>query len=174
MNHQPFEDWLLDDEQLTMQQRRELQIHLRSCTRCSGIAASNLALRSGRLAEPAPGFVGRFLPRLTAWQRQQARRQVIGTVVLVLSGLALLYTLAGPAVLEAIRDPAGWVRDTTLFLVSVLSLARVASQVGGTMMRGMASLVPPPTGWGLLFVGFGIVALWISMVRRLARAPRGA
>ncbi len=32
MNHRPFEDWLLDDQPLTPEQKRDLQSHLRTCT----------------------------------------------------------------------------------------------------------------------------------------------
>ena len=48
MNHQPFENWLLDEEPLTAQQQRDLQNHLRDCTICSGLADFQLALHTAR------------------------------------------------------------------------------------------------------------------------------
>ena len=35
MNHQPFRDWLLSDEQLSTEQTQALQDHLSSCETCS-------------------------------------------------------------------------------------------------------------------------------------------
>ena len=64
MNHQPFENWLLDEEPLTSQQQRDLQNHLRGCTSCSGIADSNLALHTTHMAVPAAGLHG-ALPAAT-------------------------------------------------------------------------------------------------------------
>ncbi len=90
MNHQPFEDWLLEDQPLTLEQQRELQAHLRSCPACTAIAESNLALHSVHMISPAAGFARRFQTRLAHRREQQRWRQIIGTVILVLGGLALL------------------------------------------------------------------------------------
>ncbi len=56
MNHQPFENWLLDEEPLTAQQQRDLQNHLRDCTICSGLADSNLALHTAAHARSGVGL----------------------------------------------------------------------------------------------------------------------
>ena len=174
MNHQPFEDWLLDDESLTVQQERELQIHLRSCTACTAIADSNLALHSVRLVSPAPGFADRFQPRLAAWRRAQLRRQAFGSIVLVVAVLALLYTLAGPTILEAVRSPVVWLREITTYLVTVLTLVSVFGQVGSILLRNLPDLIPPAVWFAMLAAGSVLAALWITLMRRLARAPQGA
>lgn len=173
MNHQPFEDWLLADERLTPQQERELQGHLRGCGACSGIAASNLALHSRRMVAPAPGFSGRFRPRLAAWQRTQVRRQAIGTIILVVIGVGLLYALAGPSMLEAIRSPAAWLGQLTAMLIELLTLVSVVAKVGNILLRHMPSAIPAGAGLAIA-VGCGILAgSWIFMMRRLARSPQG-
>lgn len=174
MNHQPFEDWLLDDEPLTNQQQRELQVHMRGCTSCSAIAASNLALHTKHMAVPQPGFTERFRPRLTAWKTEQLRRQAIGTVVLVAAGLVLLYAVAGPAMLEAVRSPAAWIRDVTVHLLSLLTIARVAGQVGSVVLRSLSGLIPTGAWWATFAGGFGLGAWWIFVMRFRPRAPQGA
>lgn len=173
MNHQPFEDWLLDDDSLTIQQQRELQLHLRSCTSCSAIAASNLALHTRQLAIPQPGFTNRFRPRLAAWQKEQLRRQAMGTIVLVGAGLILLYAVAGPAMLAAVRSPAAWVRDVTVYVLSLFTLASVAGQVGSMVLRNLSSLIPPQAGWAVWIGGFGLGVLWTFSMRRRLRPPQG-
>lgn len=174
MNHQPFEEWLLEDASLTVQQERELQMHLRVCTACSGIAASNLALHSRRLASPAAGFTERFRPRLAAWRKEQLRRQAIGTIVLVLAGIALLYGVAGPAMIAAVRSPAAWLRDVTAYLVAGLTVARVAEDVGSTLLRGLMNLVPQPAWWAMFGAAGAAGILWTLTMRRLAKVTRGA
>lgn len=173
MNHQPFEDWLLDDESLTSQQQRELQVHLRSCTACSAIAASNLALHITHLAIPQPGFTERFRPRLAAWKKEQLRRQAIGTVVLVAAGLALLYAVAGPAMLEAVRSPAAWMRDVTVYILSLFTLARVAGQASSVVLRSLSGLIPAGAQWALMAGGFSLGVLWTFVMRRRLRSPQG-
>jgi len=173
MNHQPFEDWLLEDEALTIQQERELQIHLRSCTTCAAIASSNLALHSRRLIAPPPGFTDRFRPRLVDWRREQLRRQALGTIVLVLAGLGLLYAVAGPAMLQAVQSPAAWLTKVTTYLLSLFTFLSVFGHVGGILLRTLPSLVPPSAWLVVLVAGCALGALWIVSMRRLARAPQG-
>ena len=174
MNHQPFETWLLEDESLTMQQDRDLQSHLRTCTSCAAIADSNLALHSARLIEPLKGFSDRFQTRLADWRKRQIRRQALGTVVLVLAGVVALYGLAGPAMMDAARSPAAWFAHATSIAVSALTLGSVLSQVAGILVRILPGLIPPG-GWLAMFaVGSTAVLIWSILMRRLARVPRGA
>jgi hypothetical protein len=173
MNHQPFEDWLLDDEPLTVPQERELQIHVRGCTSCAAIADSNLALHATRAMEPAPGFTGRFRPRLDAWRREQRRRQILGTIVLVLGGVALLSASAGPMIAEAARAPAEWLTAVAAFLVMLTTLVSVLGEVGSILVRGFAGFIRP-AGWlAMAVAGCGAASIWIVTLRRLARAPQG-
>jgi hypothetical protein len=174
MNHQPFEDWLLDDEPLSHQQEHQLQSHLRTCTSCARIADANLTLHARRMAAPAPGFTARFGPRLAAWRREQLRRQAVGTVILVAAGIALLYAVAGPAMMGAVRSPASWLTDVTGYLIMISTALSVAEKVGGILFRSLAAVVPP-AGWGGLWLAVCMLCvLWIISMRRLARAPQGA
>lgn len=173
MNHQPFENWLLDEEPLTAQQQRDLQSHLRDCTICSGLADSNLALHTARMLAPASGFTERFGPRLAAWQRKQLRRQAIGTIILVLIGVGLLYALAGPAMLEALRSPAAWLGDVTVYAVELFAFVSILGQVGGILLRQVPAIISPGTWWALVMAGTLLGIMWIIAMRRLARAPQG-
>ena len=174
MNHQPFENWLLDDEPLSIPQQRELQIHLRTCTTCTAIADSNLALHTSRTISPAPGFTDRFRPRLAEWRKEQLRRQALGTIVLVLAGLVTLYSLAGPAMLEAVRSPAEWLRGITMYVVAVVTFASVLGHVGGILLRNLPEMIPPAAWLAIPIAGLAAGVLWIATMRRLAGASRGA
>jgi hypothetical protein len=173
MNHRPFEDWLLDDQPLTAQQTRELQAHVRSCTSCSAIAESNLALHAARRVAPAAGFADRFRLRLEKRRREQRWRQVIGTVVLVIGGLSLVYWLAGPLLLEALRSPASWITAGIGYFLFLLTSAQVLSEATAILLRVLPSFISP-AGWMMLTLGVaGLAFVWTVSLRRVARAPQG-
>lgn len=173
MNHQPFENWLLDEAPLTPQQQRDLQNHLRGCAICSGIADANLALQTTRLATPMPGFSDRLRPRLAAWRHEQQRRQAIGTILLVSIGVGLLYALAGPAMLEAVRSPAAWLGEVTAYTVEMLTLLSIIARLSGILLRSLPSVLPSTTWPSTVMAGGLLAGIWIIVMRKLARAPQG-
>lgn len=173
MNHRPFEDWLLDDQPLTPQQARELQAHVRSCNSCAAIAESNLALHATRLAEPAAGFTDRFQMRLQKRRREQRWRQVIGTVVLVLGGLGLLYWLAGPFIMDIVQSPAAWITAGVSYFLFVFTSLQVMGEATAIVMRVLPAFIPP-AGWvSLILFTAGLGYLWAVSIQRVARAPQG-
>ncbi len=173
MNHRPFEDWLLDDQPLTPQQARDLQVHVRSCSSCSAIAESNLALHSTRLVAPAPGFADRFQVRLEKRRREQRWRQVIGTIVLVLGGVGLISWLAGPYIAEAFNSPATWIAAGVSYFIFILTSVQVASEAVSILLRVLTTFISP-AGWVALTVAAaGLGYLWTISIRRVARVPRG-
>ncbi len=173
MNHRPFEDWLLDDETLTPQQTRELQAHVRDCASCSAIAESNLALHSTRLVSPAPGFADRFRVRLEKRRREQRWRQVIGTLVLVLGGVGLVYWLAGPFILAAFASPASWITVGVGYFIFIVTSLQAVGEVSVILLRVVPTFVPP-VGWVILTAGVaGLGYLWTISIRRVARIPQG-
>ncbi len=173
MNHRPFEDWLLEDQPLTPEQKRELQSHLRTCEACAAIAESNLALHSVRMVSPATGFTERFQTRL-AEQRKTARiRQIIGSLVLVIGGLGLISFLFGPLIQDAMSSPAAWITTAVGYFLFVLTSIQTLSEVGFILMRVIPTFISP-LGWFVLlslFGGFGL--LWTISITRFARMPQG-
>lgn len=173
MNHRPFEDWLLEDRPLTSEQERELQSHLRVCSSCAAIAESNLALHSTRRASPAAGFAERFQPRLIQRRREQRWRQVIGSLVLVLGGVGLIYWLAGPWVQEMMRSPAEWITAAVGYFLFILTSIQTFSEVGRVLLRVIPHFVPP-FGWVFLSLSVGgLTVLWMVSIWRFTRAPQG-
>ena len=173
MNHRPFEDWLLDDQPLSPQQKSDLQAHIRSCASCAAIAESNLTLHATRLVAPAAGFADRFRVRLERRRREQTWRQVAGTLVLVLGGFALAYWLAGPIVQEALRSPAAWLTAVVGYFLFALTSLRVLSEAGAILLKVLPAFITP-AGWiGLTLGSAGLGFLWIVSIWRVARAPQG-
>lgn len=173
MNHRPFEDWLLEDQPLTLEQNRELQSHLRMCTSCSAIAESNLALHTTRIVSPIPGFSGRFQIRLAKRRREQSWRQVIGTLILVLGGLGLFYWLAGPVIQEALSSPAEWITTAVGYFLFLLTSLQTLSMVGNILLRVVPTFVSPAVLFVASLIISGVSFLWIVSIWRVTRAPQG-
>ncbi len=173
MNHRPFEDWLLDDQPLTPQQARDLQAHVRSCTSCAAIAESNLALHATRQVGPAAGFTDRFRTRLEKRRAEQRWRQVIGTLVLVLGGLGLLYWFGAPYIQDLLYSPATWISAGVGYFVFVLTSLQVLSEATAILLRVLPGFISP-AGWlGLTLTAAGLAFVWTVSIQRAARAPQG-
>ena len=93
MNHQPFEDWLLNDQLLTPIEKRDLDAHIRTCKYCAALAEIGLELHSVRTVSPKPGFAGRFEKRLAAQPIADLRQRLYGLIGLLLGGAGLLFWL---------------------------------------------------------------------------------
>ena len=173
MNHRPFEDWLLDDQPLNPQQTRDLQAHVRNCSSCAAIAESNLALHATRRVGPADGFTARFRVRLEKRRAEQRWRQVIGTLVLVMGGLGLIYWVSGPLILQALQSPASWITAGINYFLFVLTSLQVLSEATAILLRVLPSFISP-AGWLALIVGTaGLGFVWTVSILRVARAPQG-
>lgn len=174
MNHRPFEDWLLDDQPLNPTQKRELDAHLRACKVCRGIAESNLALRSARLTQPAPGFSIRFQERLVLARRAQRRKTLLGTLFFSVGGLLLLAFLAGPFVISVIGSPAEWIYDMVRALLFIYTTTLAVAEAGSVLIRVIPGFVPPFV-WLIMFsMVSGLALLWSISIWRLMRRPQGA
>ncbi len=173
MNHRPFEDWLLDDQPLTPQQKRDLQSHVLNCSSCAAIAESNLALHATRKAQPAGGFTERFQVRLVERRRTQRWQQIVGTLVLVLGGVGLLYWLAGPLVLEAFRSPAAWITTAVGYFLFILTSVQVLGEVSAIVLRVLPNFIPPAVLVLAALIGGGLGLLWTISIWRVARTVQG-
>lgn len=143
MNHRPFEDWLLADQPLNPEQKRELQTHLRDCTACTALAEVNLALRSARTVVPAPGFSSRWQARLAVEHKLQRRRQAIGSSILALGGVGLLVWIATPFVMAFLASPAEWITNWISYMLFLLTSVRALSEAASVIMRVLPEVVPP-------------------------------
>ena len=173
MNHRPFEDWLLDDQLLDPAQKRELDVHLRSCDTCSAIAESNLALRSARVVGPAPGFTARFQERLVVARRAQRRRTLIGISFFSLGGMILLGLLAGPILLSVFDSPAEWLSAMVRASLFLYTTTIAVFEAGSILFRVLPGFMPP-FGWLILLSTLsGLGLLWSVSIWRLMRRPQG-
>ena len=86
MNHQPFEEWLLNDMPLDPDRKRELDLHIRSCAYCAALAETGMALHSVKMVSPANGFTARFQTRLGSTKTGRTPAKILGSAPVCVHG----------------------------------------------------------------------------------------
>jgi hypothetical protein len=180
MSHQPFEDWIMGDEALTLEQRRALEAHLGDCPACAGLATSlavvERTLGEAQSAAPVAGFGLRFAQRLEQKRVRDARRQAWGTFAGAVAAAALL---GAPM---ALRLGAEWTSPGEM-VVRVLIRAynlwvglRVADGFTRAVVSNLSEIVPPAWAFGFLAACLGMGAVWMAVLYRFAfrRVQEGA
>ena len=97
MNHQPFENWILDEEDITKDQKIELAKHLETCSSCASLEKSWKSVRKGLKTAPevnAPaGFSKRWQSNLSHRKEQERQQRTIMIVSFATTGIAILIAL---------------------------------------------------------------------------------
>jgi hypothetical protein len=173
MNHQPFEDWLLNEKLIDPKQKLELDAHLRGCPYCSALAETGVALRSVKVVPPAAGFTSRFQARLAARKLADRRRRLWGALLFTFGGLVMLMWIAGPYMASFLTSPATWITSLIEWGVFLITTLQAVAQASSVILRVMPSFLTP-FGFMVLVSAFaGIGLLWTVSIWRFVRVPRG-
>jgi hypothetical protein len=173
MNHQPFEEWLLNDKPITLEQKRELDVHLRTCSYCTALTETGIALKSVRKASPQAGFASRFQARLAERKLAERRRRLWGSVLFTFGGLTLLMWLFWPYLLTFLSAPATWIAAVVQWGVFVLTTIDALAQAGSVFVRIIPDFLSP-FAWMVLLSAFaGVSLLWTVSIWRFVRVPQG-
>jgi hypothetical protein len=173
MKHQPFEEWLLNETPLTPEQKRELDLHARSCAYCSALLETGAALRSVKVVAPADGFTARFQARLVERRLADRRRRVWGSILFLIGGLFFLLWLAGPSLLRFLTSPEVWIAAFVEWGIFVITTLQAMTQAGEVLLHVVPGFVPP-FAWLILASGLaGISLLWSVSIWRFTRVPQG-
>jgi hypothetical protein len=169
MNHQPFEDWLLEETPLDRKQRLELEVHLRKCSYCNGLAESGKALGAVKRVSPAAGFSARFQARLAHQRAMERRRRLWGSLAFTVGGLLMLIWLAGPYLAAFLASPATWITVLTQWVVYVFTTVRAIGEAGFVVLDILPSFLSPLTWMIVISAVAGMVLLWSVSIWRLAQ-----
>ena len=173
MNHQPFEEWLLEDKNLNSAEKRELDLHLRTCSRCTSLAEVELELRSAPVTAPAAGFTLRFQQRLAAQKVAERRRRLWGTIVLVVSGVGLLGWILAPFLFAFLSAPVEWVTAGIGYLLFLLTSLQALTEVIAVLLRMATDFIPPYVLMVIVSALAGLGLLWTISIWQFSRTPQG-
>lgn len=173
MNHQPFEEWLLNDMPLGSDQKRQLVLHIRSCAYCAALAETGMALHSVKMVSPANGFTARFQARLTVHKLAERRQRLWGAILLAFAGLALLAWLLAPSVISFVASPATWITAFVEWGVFLITTLNAMFQAGSVMLRIVPGFLSPFVWMIVVSAVAGLSLLWSVSIWRLVRVPQG-
>jgi hypothetical protein len=173
MDHRPFEGWLLNNQILTADEKRQLNAHLQVCSSCTALAEVNLALKSAKMAEPAAGFTDRFQVRLAARKQALRRRNFWGFLLLTLSVLSVLTLIAWPVITGMLESPvnllSSWLGSLLAFWVTLIAM----THAGLVLFRIVPDFIPAYIWTVILFAACGWSLLWVFSLFRFAKFPQG-
>jgi hypothetical protein len=173
MNHQPFEDWLLNDKPITLEQKRELDIHVRTCAYCAALAETGLALKSVKKASPQVGFTNRFQARLAERKLAEQRKRLWGSVLFTVGGLVLLMWIVSPYLLSFVSAPATFIAALVQWGVFIVTTIDAVAQAGSVLLRIVPDFLSPFAWMVIISAIAGIGLLWSVSIWRFVRVPRG-
>lgn len=171
LNHQPFNDWLLSDEALTIDQMHALQEHLRSCQECRHQQAAweqvQRLFQRVDPVKPAQGFVARWQQRLF-YQRQLRQRRIAWAWFSVCMSFAVLTViflayLAFSSLNLPLSFLAVWIYRLTV-IFSFWSALETYWKVVQSIWPGFSFVI-----YALLigFISF-LSVIWLALYRRLS------
>lgn len=171
MNHQPFENWILDDDiELSQDQWSELQHHLKICQRCQRLYHNWQTAKSFLAASPAVspplGFAVRWQKGLADKRIAQHKKQVrkifffLILGIFITSVMLLIYAITSSGLSNTLTTI---IKEMVTLTLSVITIVRV--------VRPLLEILPPviPIGaWALFTTTFTVMALaWLAAIWRV-------
>lgn len=172
MDHRHFEEWLLTNPPLAPDQRRALEVHLRTCKACAATAEVNLALQRVSVVRPAPGFGNRFQARLAAHKAENRRRSILGVLALVLGAVGLLLWLVYPLFSAFGADPVPLFAFWINYLIFFITSAQALGQAGSVLLKVLGGFVPPFVWMIVLSALAGSATLWSFTIWKTTQVTR--
>ena len=100
-------------------------------------------------------------------------RQIIGTTIFVLAGLALLYWFASPFIQEVMRSPADWITNVVGDFLFILTSVQALSEVSHVFTHLLSDFISP-IGWlVILFLVSGLGVVEVLSIWQFTRTPQG-
>lgn len=170
VSHQPFETWLLDEDQsLTLEERRALREHIATCTQCQRFEHKwqdvHQELRARRMVAPAPGFTQRWQASLAERRAREQRKQA-WRIFGVFMGISLLVLLLLTSYTLATSTPAQWLDAFMRSLSSSNAILQYSIYIFQNWLTG-TPLVVHVTLWIYLTMTLCFLSLlWIMILWR--------
>jgi hypothetical protein len=173
MNHQPFEEWLLNEKLISPRERLDLDAHLRICSYCSALVETGKALRTVKKVSPTAGFSTRFQARLAMQKAAERRRKRWGSILFTFGGLVMLVWLLGPYLASFLAAPATWIAAVVEWAIFLITTVQAMAQAGSVLLHMLPGFFTPFAFMVLMSAFAGIGLLWSVSIWRFVRVPRG-
>lgn len=173
MDHRPFEDWLLNNQTLSVDEERQLNSHLQVCSSCCALAEVNLALKSVKMVAPAVGFADRFQLRLEVQKKALRRRNFLGFTLLALSVLVGLAWISWPLLMSLVHSPLNLVTSWLSALLSLWAAFQAMGHAGLVLFKIVPDFIPAYIWTVVLFAACGWSLLWVFSFIKFTKFQQG-
>lgn len=172
MDHQPFEKWIFEQEERTMEENTKLNQHLLECDQCEDLKSAwgqvETVLLQIRMVAPVAGFSQRFASRMVMnkelAQKKLAIKTLIGIalisllITLILSVIFFLTYSTGEIIVGAVSTFTGLVQSFIRLRVMVVQFLHSIPTIAILF------------GWLLLFIwGLILTPLWGITVWKVSK-----
>jgi hypothetical protein len=173
MDHRPFKDWLLNAQNLSADEQRQLNTHLQGCSSCTALAEVDLALKSVKMTAPAAGFTERFLLRLETQKKALHRRNFWGFSLLTLSVVSGLAWISWPVLKSMIQSPVDLLGSWFTSVLSLWATLQAMGHAGEVLARVVPSFIPGYIWTIVLFSACGWSLVWVFSLIKFTKLPQG-
>ena len=176
MNHQPYENWLFSQEELEVDQLKELKVHLHLCEQCD-VLATALAeveeqLSSGKLIAPATGFTNRWRERIEQRKHSSQRRHTSLLFGAFSTGALILFLPLAVRWFLMALSPGDIVTRMMEQVVDWFAVFGFTSDVTTAVIDGMVDTFPTEWWFTFALVLFSLISLWFVMMHRIQLRPQ--
>ncbi len=172
MDHQPFEEWIFEQKERTIEENTKLTQHLLECDQCEDLQSAwqqvETVLFQTSMVAPAAGFSQRFATRLLInrerLQRKQAIKTLIGIVLvsflitLIMAAILFLTYSTGELIVGAVSSITGFIQAFIRLRIMV-----------GQFFQNIPTIVIL-FGWLVLFIwGIILTPIWGIAVWKVSK-----
>jgi hypothetical protein len=168
MNHQPFEDWLIEERSLTTQQSRDLKEHLKECPYCAALVSVDQVLKNTRLVSPSLGFTDRFKIKLAKEKKLQRTRLLWGIGSFGLLAIILVAYFGYQFLTNWMVSPMDIFVNLITWFAGVSAALESYGSVGLVLINIALDIIPLPLWLGFFIGGFLLVLAWVATLRKLS------
>jgi hypothetical protein len=169
-NHQPYREWIFEEEPLPAECRLQLRRHLEQCAECRALADgwqhAETCLKTAALGEPREGFPARWKALARNRLRSPSPRQAwMLLAASTLGSLAMATALAFQTSARGFSLAGVFTRDLTA-AAGVLNDWSDASQAVGGIFRIVSQSIPPACYLFAVFFLSLLGVLWLLLFAR--------
>jgi hypothetical protein len=175
MKHRLYEGWIMVRDELTSDQKRDLEAHLRVCEACKQLAEADTAMdrafASVQMSEPVPGFALRWKVRMGE-RRMKAHRRQTSMILGVLSfGATALFVPLLLQTILALISPEDILFDLADVLVKWVSFLGLIGELVVTFFSTLYSTAPVALSFIIVVFVIGMGVIWGYSLKRLGYLP---
>ncbi|RLD01012.1 MAG: hypothetical protein DRI46_05710 [Chloroflexi bacterium] len=165
MNHQQFETWILQENDLNQEQQRELHLHLKGCSQCQGFYQAVHQLdhlfKIAPEPTPAPNFSARWMGRIEHQERRRNRLILGITLVVITLATIILLSVVSLELRSAVDFFPQMLLELVTFLTNGIVFFNQISNILSPLVRVGAKYLSPLWLYAITFGLSGITGAWI-------------